>query len=209
MITEKNYKNGFSCSGIHTVSHSNAKKANRKGIHCIIHCSGCLIFLFYFELNSDTTNEVINFNDIVTTRRAQAQRSILVQVNSEKSFSELQKYCSQYGTIIGAHHYTLTNEQFILVEYSNELEAMQAIDHSTFHETSGVCVRSPFLWFRAARNDTVAKDTAVSGNLMVTNGCQPIDYNDINGIMLGAETIADQMAVLYKSTVLNDLGKKM
>lgn len=151
---------------------------------------------------------MINFNEIVTTRRAQAQRSVLVQVNSEKSFSELQKYCSQYGTIIGAHHYTLTNDQFILVEYSNELEAKQAIEHSTFHETSGVCVTSPFLWFRAAQKGAVANDSQTSGKLMVTDGCRPIDYSDINGIMLGAETVADQMLILYKSTVLNDLGKK-
>lgn len=158
-------------------------------------------------MNLGTANEVINFNDIVTTRRAQAQRSILVQVNSVESFSELQKYCSQFGTTIGAHHYTLTDYQFILVEYSNELEAKQAIEHSTFNEASGVCARSPFLWFRAAEKETVAKHSQASGKLMVTDGCPPIDYNDINGIMLGAETVADQMKILYKSTVLNDIGK--
>lgn len=152
---------------------------------------------------------MVNFNDNVTTRRAQAQRSILVQVNSEKSFSELQKYCSQYGTIIGAHHYTLTTDNFILVEYSSELEAKQAIENCTFHDAAGVCVRSPFLWFRAAQSGPAAKDSQVSGNLMVTDGCRPIDYSDINGIMLGAKSLSDQMAILYKSTTLNDLGIRL
>lgn len=152
---------------------------------------------------------MINFNDIVTTRRAQAQKSILVQVNSDKSFDELHKYCSQYGTIIGGHHYTLKNRQFILVEYSNELEAKQAIEHSTFHETSDLCVKSPLLWFRAAQNGTVEKNCNISGKLIVTDGCQPIDYNEINEIMNDAENLADQMVILYRSTKLSDLGIRL
>lgn len=152
---------------------------------------------------------MVNFNEIVTKRRAQAQRSILVQVSSEKSFSELQKYCCRYGTIIEAHHYKVNNDQFILVEYSNELEVKQAIEHSTFHETAGFNVRGPFLWFRAAQNKKVAIDSPVSGKLMVTDGCRPIDYNEVNEIMLRAETVSDQMVILHKSTALNDLGTRL
>lgn len=151
---------------------------------------------------------MINFNEIVGTRRAQAQRSILVQVSSEKSFSELQKYCCQFGTIVGAHHYTLPSEQFILVEYSTELEAKQAIENTTFPEEACFGVRSPFLWFRAAQNGP-ARDSQVSGKLMVTDGCRPIAYNEIHEILRGAETFADQIAIHYKSTTLNDVGIRL
>lgn len=152
---------------------------------------------------------MINFNDIITTRRAQAQKSFLIQVSSEKSFSELQKYCCQHGTIIGAHHFTIKNHQFILVEFSNELEAKEVLKHSTFHDPSGLNVESPFLWFRAAKNGTAVKDCKISGELMVTDGCQPIDYNEINEVMQGAENLADQMVILYKSTALNDIGIRL
>ncbi len=172
----------------------------------------CFKIIFNFIDTAIAEASVIkNFNDIVTTRRAQAQRSILVQVNSEKSFTELQRYCSQYGTIIGAHHYTLTDDQFILVEYSNQIEANQAIENSSFQDTSGFCVPSPFLWFRAAvQNESVGKDfNKISGSLTVTDGCRPIDYDEINKILLSAESVSDQMTILYKSTTLNDLGIRL
>ena len=124
-------------------------------VHYYNNCVAVVSFVIFF-VNLDTTNKVVNFDEIVSTRRAQAVKSILVQVNSEKSFSELHQYCSQFGTIIGAHHYTLTDEQFILLEYSSELEAKQAIKHSTFKNTGGVCVQSQFLWFRAADSVAVA-----------------------------------------------------
>lgn len=146
---------------------------------------------------------------MVTKRRAQAQQSILVQVSSEKSFSELQNYCSQYGTIIGAHHYKLDDFQYILVEYSNRLEAKEAIEHSTYNDASGMYVRSPFLWFRAAQNGSATKKSNVNGKLMVTDGCEPIDYSSINEMMLGAQSISDQMLILHKATALNDLGIRL
>lgn len=162
-------------------------------------------------VNLDTTNKVVNFDEIVATRRAQAQKSISVQVNSEKSFSELHQYCSQYGTIIGAHHYALTDHQYILLEYSNELEAKQAIEHSTFKDTNGLRVHSQFLWFRAAENVAVASysQSRVSGKLLATDGCRSIEYNEINDVMLRAKTVSDQMQILYKATTLNDVGIRL
>lgn len=44
---------------------------------------------------------------------------------------------------------------------------------------------------------------------MATDGCRPIDYNEINDIMLGAKTVSDQMQILYKSTALNDVGIRL
>lgn len=100
-------------------------------------------------------------------------------------------------------------DQFILVEYSNDVEAKQAIEHCTFNDPTGICVRSPFLWFRAAQNGTTAIDSKISGKLMVTDGCRPIDYDDINKIMSGAESVTDQMIIHYKLTTLNDLGVRL
>lgn len=53
-----------------------------------------------------TTHQVA-FENMVGIRRNEALRSILVQVQSEQSCSDLHKYCSQYGEVKGMHHYSL------------------------------------------------------------------------------------------------------
>ncbi|XP_037039462.1 poly(A) RNA polymerase, mitochondrial-like [Bradysia coprophila] len=186
-ITEINRKNVARGNGVHTLSGLNAKNLNEKA------------------------NKMINFDEMVTSRREQAQRSILVQVQSQKSFTDLQKYCSQFGKIIGGHHYVLADRQFILIEFSSQVEAQQAISCSTFEDATGFCTQGPFLWFRAAaQNGSVAKDTRnVSAKLMVSDGCRPIDYNKINEVMLGAASLSDQIGILFRSTILDDLGIRM
>ncbi|KAG4070088.1 hypothetical protein HA402_011257 [Bradysia odoriphaga] len=122
---------------------------------------------------------------MVTTRRAKAQR-------------------------IGAHHYVLTDSHYILIEFADKLEAQLAIKHSTFEEATGLCVQSPFIWFRAAQTGCVAKDYKnVTDKLMITDGYRPIDYNYNNEIMLGAESLSHQIDILYRATTLNDLGIRM
>lgn len=54
---------------------------------------------------SDVTRKFISFDEIVAQRRAEARRSLVVQVNSESSFNELYGYCSKYASINDVHHY--------------------------------------------------------------------------------------------------------
>lgn len=56
-------------------------------------------------LVSDVPKKFASFDDVVAQRRAEARRSLVVQVNSESSFSELYGYCSKYAEINGIHHY--------------------------------------------------------------------------------------------------------
>jgi hypothetical protein len=49
----------------------------------------------------------VSFEIMVDSRRNEACRSILVQVQSEHSCCDLHKYCSQYGDVKGMHHYSL------------------------------------------------------------------------------------------------------
>lgn len=54
---------------------------------------------------SDAPKKFITFDEVVAQRRAEARRSLVVQVNSTASFKELYGYCSSYGSINGIHHY--------------------------------------------------------------------------------------------------------
>jgi hypothetical protein len=54
-----------------------------------------------------TAGQPVSFENMVDSRRNEAVRSILVQVQSEQSCCDLHKYCSQYGEVKGMHHYSL------------------------------------------------------------------------------------------------------
>jgi hypothetical protein len=73
--------------------------------------SQCLIC--YIEPNllpshgDQAAGQPVSFENMVGSRRNEAFRSILVQVQSEQSCCDLHKYCSQYGEVKGMHHYSL------------------------------------------------------------------------------------------------------
>lgn len=54
---------------------------------------------------SDAPKKFITFDEVVAQRRAEARRSLVLQVNSDSSFNELYGYCSRYASINGIHHY--------------------------------------------------------------------------------------------------------
>lgn len=70
-------------------------------------------FICYTDPNPLSSHEdqargqPVSFENMVDSRRNEAFRSILVQVQSEQSCCDLHKYCSQYGEVKGMHHYSL------------------------------------------------------------------------------------------------------
>lgn len=64
---------------------------------------------FYFLIHiSENSLECV-----ISARKTEARKSVVVQVNSAGSFSELYSYCSQFGDISNIHHYTLQNQVLI------------------------------------------------------------------------------------------------
>lgn len=60
---------------------------------------------YVYRSFSDSVRKWKRFSDVIVRRREEAQRSLVVQVNSESSFNELYGYCSKYATIKDIHHY--------------------------------------------------------------------------------------------------------
>ncbi|XP_030379428.1 poly(A) RNA polymerase, mitochondrial [Scaptodrosophila lebanonensis] len=159
-----------------------------------------------------------NYDDFIGKRQQQAQRSILVQVSSEKSYPELYNYCSSFGSIINAQHYCVRHDDdlhYILLEYASAGEASAAIDAGAYSaELSGVPVRSPFLWFRAAaaggkRSAKLAAASATSQPLLPLDGTRQLDSGLLHSLLRGAGNIEEQVLLLHKHTQLNDLGVRM
>lgn len=148
-------------------------------------------------------------------RQQQATRSIVVQVQSEKSFPELYNYCASFGEILSAHHYSVQQEEeqhYILLEFDSAVEASAAIFASAYNdELSGVPAYSPFLWFRARSGKRVLKAAAKStkATLGIVNGTTMLDNNALTDILRTVPNLDQQILYLHQYTHLNDLGVRL
>ncbi|XP_055605909.1 poly(A) RNA polymerase, mitochondrial-like [Uranotaenia lowii] len=169
---------------------------------------------------------VHTFESMLVGRKSEARRSILVQVSSERSFSELDAYCAQFGTVTSSHHYRVGGTcsgygddeadcHYIVVEFEKPESADAAIRSAVFNEEKpGVRARSIFLWFRAGPR---AKLQVASGKSKSTNeskltnvdASRTIDDKELRNLLLSAENAEDQIKILHQATCLNDVGKRL
>lgn len=150
---------------------------------------------------------------MTSRRKTQAQKSLLVQVNSEKSYQELFNYCSEFGKIKEAQHYTITDEElhFILLEFNELSDYEEAFSHCVFDaERTKIPVRSPFVWFKAKdtrKSKIIDKDKNIPKlRHEVVKG---IEENALYEILSSAETLNDQILILHRTTQLNELGIRL
>uniref|UniRef100_A0A182NL64 Poly(A) RNA polymerase, mitochondrial n=1 Tax=Anopheles dirus TaxID=7168 RepID=A0A182NL64_9DIPT len=160
---------------------------------------------------------VRTFDTMLSARRAEARRSILVQVSSERSYNELYHYCSQFGTLESSHHYRVEGDadgdcHYILLEFSTTEQADAAMQSGVFStERPGVRARSIFLWFRTGpKPKLVAQEHPANPRaLALVDGTRAIEERDLNGLLSASESIDDQVRILHRVSKLNDLGKRL
>jgi poly(A) RNA polymerase, mitochondrial len=146
-------------------------------------------------------------------RNDEAEKSILVQVSSDKSYTELSHYCSQFGNIKSSFHFKVKDENnFILLEYETIEECQEALKYSMFNpRNSGIPVASPFLWFRASSSKKIKSVNKSSKEIpkLILDNIKLIEDEDLNKKIIKSQSIDEQIKTLYESTRLNDLGYRM
>lgn len=157
---------------------------------------------------------LVNFDQLISRRRHEAGRSILVQVNSENSFPELHRYCSQYGTIASAHHYAHDEQHYILLEYEASEAAQAAVNSGVHNRDSGpastaTVVSSPFLWFRAGPKTGIVAAPTSSPVLNIVDGTGHTEPKALYEELRQAKDIDTQMRLLHCHTRLNDVGTRL
>lgn len=143
-------------------------------------------------------------------RQHEARCSIVVQVNSENSYSELYRYCSQIGPIKNAFHYCIGQKTHrILIEYESKEAACDAIKSSVF-DGPQIPAASRFMWFRATKSKLAAcSATDDIPALKAVDGFNPITDNALLELLLNENSMDDQIERLYNSTCITDLGTRL
>ncbi|CAG9583437.1 unnamed protein product [Danaus chrysippus] len=159
---------------------------------------------------SDVPRKFITFDEIVAQRRAEARRSLVVQVNSESSFDELYGYCSKYSSIKDVYHYKNSGEEhFMLIEFSSEDNLQSILQSCCSHQKDleVMAVQSPFVWFRAS--DAKEKLTANGLELRVKDGNNKYSEDVLFDDLMKCQTVSEQIQMLYDKTILNDVGARL
>lgn len=178
---------------------------------CNLHVNTTKHHVLRYKSNiKNDTNEFIVYDHFIGKRRSQAKCSVLVQVSSEKSCSDLYSYCSKFGSIKNMFHYQLTgSNHFVLTEFDDQSAVDTLLDQSTHIDDSNViAVRSPFLWFRsnASKNSselkTINKIHIQANQIMIEPNVKHIGLEKL-------DSLSDQMLSLLKHTQLNDIGTRL
>ncbi|XP_034833107.1 poly(A) RNA polymerase, mitochondrial [Maniola hyperantus] len=165
----------------------------------------------FHRKSSDVSRKFISFDEIVAQRRAEARRSLVVQVNSESSFNELYGYCSKYASIDDIHHYKNSGgEHFMLIELSTEENLKDILQSCSSHQKDldVMGVQSPFLWFRAVTGVKQKYPQSVK-ELAIKDGSVRVNEEVLFEELLSCETVSDQIQMMYDRTVLNDIGVRL
>lgn len=170
---------------------------------------------FNFHKFSDLPKpKFVTFDEMIRSRKDEASKSLVIQVNSEKSYQELFNYCSQFGEIKTAFYYNIAEDEnnFVLLEFQEVAECEAALRNSQFNtDNPGVPVISPFLWFKAT-NTKKAKAIALEAKAAPELRCDDtrlLPDTTLIELLKAAENLDDQMTILYRATLLNDLGTRM
>lgn len=168
--------------------------------------------LRYKSISCNNTNEFVLYDEFICKRRSQSKCSVLVQVNSENSCSDLFSYCSKFGSIKNMFHYQLAgSNHFVLTEFEDQSSVNNLIDQSTHMEDSNViAVRSPFLWFRSTSSKTNSK---IINENKINFPFQPnqimIEPNLQNIGLEKLDSLSEQMLLLYERTQLSDICTRL
>lgn len=156
-------------------------------------------------------DDAISFHDAYRKRQQQAERSVIVQVNSSRSYPELFDHCQLFGAISNSFYFERgQQERFILLEYENPDGAEQALRSSVFNvgNEPGVPTFSRFLWFRSLGASDKPRDQYPAPAVALSMDC-PCDEPTLRMRLQAAHSIDDQIRVLFQSLGLSEVSYRL
>ncbi|KAK0097515.1 hypothetical protein PV326_001437 [Microctonus aethiopoides] len=148
------------------------------------------------------------FEKLIFFRKNEANRSVIVQVQSPESYADLYSYCCEFGQINSMHHYVLAkNSYFFIIEFDDigsKRALMNASTHLNYSEI--IPVQSQMLWFRKIpkQKQKIMKDIPE----MVKYTEKP-NNETITLALTEAKSINQQIQILYESWKLDDVETRL
>ncbi|KAK0175650.1 hypothetical protein PV327_009384 [Microctonus hyperodae] len=161
------------------------------------------------SIKSQNSDEKLGtFEKLLFSRKNEANRSVIVQVQSPESYADLYSYCCEFGQINSIHHYVLAkNSYFFIIEFADIATRQALMDASTHLNCSEIIpVQSQMLWFRKIpkQKQKIMKD--------IPEMMKYTEKPNSETIMIPlseAKSINEQIQILYESWKLDDIETRL
>jgi len=151
--------------------------------------------------------------DVVESRRAQARRSVLVQVAGPNSAHDLANYCQENFGQVGSLHYFKNNvsktfTDFFIVEFRSHKCVEKVMGKAQHSEGEGggmgpVPVYSPFLWLQGGKGPKKFKDCEVPVHINLEDTDKALQQ------VRNMVGVSDQMFHLWKMNTMTDASLRL
>lgn len=161
---------------------------------------------------NEMTNDFVVYDRFIRERRSQSKRSVLIQVSSENSCSDLYSYCSRFGSIKNMLHYRLAGtNHFVLSEFDDESSVNALLDRSAHvADPNAIAVRSQFLWFRSSLCKNDSKPIVESEfDFPFRTNQRTVEPSMKHMGLEKIDSLTGQMSLLLERTQLNDIGTRL
>lgn len=158
------------------------------------------------------SSDIKPFREVLKARRDEAQRSLLVQVQSDQSCGDLYSYCSDFGSVNTMYHYqTPKNVHYVLVEMESRPSAEEVLRHASHLDVNqAIPVLSPFLWFKMPSKKKSSKTLKKHmNNLHLGSTLEPESKEKVLKAMNKVSSVSDQFTILLKRTEIDELGTRL
>lgn len=144
---------------------------------------------------------LINLKDLIKSRYSEVGRSVVVQIDSVNSSSNVYHHCKKFGEITNAIAYSLKDKRsFVLIEYESEKSRSEAFEHSGFEAGTLPWVNQ----YMALKKSALPESTNTID--------APIQFShapDVVDVLSKAGCIDEQISLLYQHTCMNDLVTRL
>lgn len=146
---------------------------------------------------------------MITQRRNEAGRSIVVQVQSERACKALITYCSSFGTVSNCFFYrNRLQANYFLLEFKTSFSAASVLQAVARSQRNEIALKplNHFLVF--SPNAKCQNDSGDSNNKVKVQRFAT-ESQDLSAIIRRQDTIGEQVQQLYERTRLNELATRL
>lgn len=164
--------------------------------------------------HSGAGESFVPFDVLVSQRRNEARRSLLVEVAGLPSSTDLHQVCSQYGAVRKMFHYTTrhsnVNKEMILVEFDEAESLEKALQATRSPPTERIIpVHSPFVWLSASRTaSSNRKKTNISSTTDIIQETVPSN-EELQLQLSQSRDLSEQIQKSYECQKLTELGSRL
>lgn len=141
---------------------------------------------------------------MISKRRSQVQRSIIVKVENVDLSSNVYHYCKQFGEIKTAIAYSMkkTDQNLVLLEYEHENSVREAFKFCGYSKSGTPPWDNRYLALRkSALAEPISKDAPLQYDC--------VDFASAAHILSKAESIEQQILLMYEHTGVNELATRL